>query len=295
MKVQRIETNPLITPASDPSLGDNINGPSLIRVPEWVPNPLGRYYLYFAHHRGTYIRLAYSDAVEGPYQIYRPGVLPLEDSYFEDHIASPDVLIDEQRREIRMYYHGIDPESKQQLSRVAVSKDGLRFSAYEPILPTWYMRAFTYDNYYYAVYMPGRIARSRDGITNWEQGPRPSFATDLGKGTHLCNRHFAVLRQGNTLYVFVTRMGDTPERILVLRGTLHPDWTKWSFGDYEEVMRPETDYEGADLPVITSRRGPVHEREHALRDPGIFEEDGKYYLLYAIAGESGLAMARLEI
>lgn len=25
--------------------GENINGPSLIRVPAWVKNPLGRYYL----------------------------------------------------------------------------------------------------------------------------------------------------------------------------------------------------------------------------------------------------------
>ena len=50
----------------------NINGPSLVRVPEWVENPLGRYYLYFAHHRGAYIRLAYADAIEGPYTVYRP-------------------------------------------------------------------------------------------------------------------------------------------------------------------------------------------------------------------------------
>ena len=30
----------------------NINGPSVISVPDWVENPLGKYYLYFAHHRG---------------------------------------------------------------------------------------------------------------------------------------------------------------------------------------------------------------------------------------------------
>ena len=60
VKVQRFPTNPLITPASSPTLGENINGPSVIRVPSWLPNPLGRYYLYFAHHAGTFIRLAYA-------------------------------------------------------------------------------------------------------------------------------------------------------------------------------------------------------------------------------------------
>jgi hypothetical protein len=30
-----------------------------------------------------------------------------------------------------------------------------------------------------------------------------------------------------------------------------------------------------------------------LRDPAIFEEDGRTYLLYAVAGESGIAIAEL--
>ena len=47
--------------------GDNINGPSLIKVPNWVKNPLGKYYLYFSHHDGKYIRMAYSNKIEGPY------------------------------------------------------------------------------------------------------------------------------------------------------------------------------------------------------------------------------------
>jgi hypothetical protein len=31
-----------------------------------------------------------------------------------------------------------------------------------------------------------------------------------------------------------------------------------------------------------------------LRDPAIFREDGKTYLLYSIAGESGIAVAELR-
>ena len=57
---------PIIRPDLHPSIGQNIQGPSLIRVPEWVEDPLGKYYLYFADHKGRYIRLAYSDELAGP-------------------------------------------------------------------------------------------------------------------------------------------------------------------------------------------------------------------------------------
>jgi len=67
--VRRLAQNPLITLNSSPSLGNNVNGPSIVRVPEWVQRPLGRYYMYFAHHMGTYIRLAYADRIEGPWRI----------------------------------------------------------------------------------------------------------------------------------------------------------------------------------------------------------------------------------
>src|ERR1051325_6188080 len=98
VSVLRLPNNPIITPATDPSIGTNINGPSLIRVPKWVKNPLGKYYLYFADHNGKYIRLAYSDKLEGPWKVYKPGTLQLGESHFTDHIASPEVIVDEERK-----------------------------------------------------------------------------------------------------------------------------------------------------------------------------------------------------
>ena len=59
MKAKRILNKPIISNKFYKELGGNINGPSIIEVPEWISNPLGRYYLYFAHHNGEYIRLAY--------------------------------------------------------------------------------------------------------------------------------------------------------------------------------------------------------------------------------------------
>jgi hypothetical protein len=36
------------------------------------------------------------------------------------------------------------------------------------------------------------------------------------------------------------------------------------------------------------------QRANQLRDPAIFEEDGKIYLLYAIAAEQGIAIGELK-
>ena len=64
--VTRLMDQPIIRPDLHPSIGQNIQGPSLIRVPKWVEDPLGKYYLYFADHKGRYIRLAYADELAGP-------------------------------------------------------------------------------------------------------------------------------------------------------------------------------------------------------------------------------------
>ena len=87
------------------NLGNNINGPSLIKVPDWIENPLGKYYLYFAHHEGNHIRMAYSDTIDGDWKVYDKGTLKLEESECRDHIASPDVHVDNENKRIVMYYH----------------------------------------------------------------------------------------------------------------------------------------------------------------------------------------------
>src|SRR5437764_11531401 len=78
----RFAQNPLVTQQMSPTLGDDINGPSVIRVPAWIANPLGRYYLYFAHHKGRFIRMAYAADLAGPWKIYDPGVLDVKATAF---------------------------------------------------------------------------------------------------------------------------------------------------------------------------------------------------------------------
>ena len=135
--VARLPDNPIIRPHMDDRMGHNVQGPSLIKVPDWLPNPLGRYYLYFADHKGDYIRLAYADELSGPWHMHAPGSLTLADSHFltepaavpadvdptderwatavregvptpidsgtKPHIASPDVHVRHDRQEIVMY------------------------------------------------------------------------------------------------------------------------------------------------------------------------------------------------
>ena len=55
------------------------------------------------------------------------------------------------------------------------------------------------------------------------------------------------------------------------------------------------DYEGGDLPLVASAVGMAYERKRELRDPAIYEEGGDIYLLYSVAGESGIGLARVMI
>ena len=287
MRVERCSGNPIIHPGLDHTLGDNINGPSLIRVPEWIARPLGRYYLYFAHHDGRHIRLAYSDALEGPWRIHRPGVLPLPDSLFEGHVASPDVHVDHERRRIRLYYHGSDTVTGgggEQYTRVALSQDGLQFSAREEKLGLPYFRVFRWRDQYYALGMPGVFYRSRDGLSAFEKGPT-LFTRDM--------RHTAVEVHGDRLTVFYTAVGDCPERILHSTINLTPDWHAWKPSAASVVLEPELDYEGANVPRAPSVRGLAKDPVCELRDPALFEERGRTWLLWSVAGERGIALGEL--
>lgn len=292
MPLVRTENNPVIyadMPGLEDELGENINGPSVIKVPSWIKDPLGKYYMYFAHHRGQYIRLAYADDPEGPWKIYEPGVLKLEETVCIKHIASPNVIIEEGSKSIRMYFHGPSPTQNGQQSFIATSLDGLNFKASDVQLGLPYFSVFRYDGYYYAIGKrrdeTGVLYRSKDGITPFEEGP--SIIPKI--------RHSSLAVDGDYLYIYYSRIGDRPERILMSVAKLDKDsWLNWRASEPKEVIRPETTYEGADLPISTSKIGPVDRRIHELRDPGLFLDERGNYLYYSIAGESGIAVAKFD-
>ena len=297
--VVRLADGPIIVPNMDGRMGSNIQGPSLIRVPDWIENPLGKYYLYFADHRGTYIGLAYADELTGPWRMHAAGSLKLKNSFFPTtcppcslalgtsaalyaHITSPDVHVDDEKHQIVMYIHGRG--AGEQLTRLALSRDGVNFEGSPEVLGRPYFRVIEHGDYHYALSMPGYMYRSQDGLSDFQEGPR--FFNDN-------MRHNALLIRDNTLHVFWTQAGHAPERIFLTKIDMNGDWMQWQESVAVEVLRPETEWEGAELGIAPSRRGHVDERVNQLRDPAVFEEDGKVYLIYSVAGEHGLAIAEL--
>jgi hypothetical protein len=277
--------------------------------------------LYFADHKGASIRLAYSDDLKGPWKIYEPGALRLEQTGLPTkplalpdnwtpspvltnfappgtpgipeaaieatlpHIASPDVHVDRETKQVIMYYHGLVDLGVQK-SRVAVSSNGIDFADLGEFVGPPYFRTFEHDGMTYALTMPGIMYRSADGKSGFERGPMLFSLTQ---------RHTAVLTRGDTLYVFWTRVGDAPERIYMSKIDISGDWTNWLVSETREALRPEREWEGADLPVEPSYRSAINLPVNQLRDPALFEEDGKTYLLYAVKGEQGIAIAEINI
>ena len=317
-KFIRFKNNPIIQSSQlQGSDGDDINGPSLIKVPDWIHNKLGKYYLYFAHHKGKYIRLAYADKLEGPWKIYQPGTLQISDcktcenglqntglsikhvgaESSDDevtHIASPDVLIDNKKKELVLYFHCPINDGKKfkgQYSLRATSKDGIHFRADSTVLGYSYFRVFKWKDAYYSISRAGLLAKSKDGIAAFESGTNP-FSKIQNRENYL--RHAAVLLAGDTLYVFYSRVGDTPKRIVVSKIILNDDWKTWTASTPIDVAFPIEKYEGGELPIAKSSAGLFYGLVRQLRDPYVFEEKGQWYLVYAAGGENSLVIGKIN-
>jgi len=151
-----------------PSIGENIQAPSLIKVLEPIDDPFEKDYLYFANHTGLYIRLAYTDDLVGPWKAHAPDSLHIKDSHFaqappaiaedrlaelvalritsgasvshdyaeeltEPHIASLDVHSGAAHKKIIMHYHP-HKNAALQHPRIGTSDSGIDFSATAKIL-----------------------------------------------------------------------------------------------------------------------------------------------------------------
>lgn len=320
---QRFAANPLITVSSSPTLGGNVNGPTVIRVPSWVERPMGKYYMYFANHMGDFVRFAWADAVIGPWTIRDTGVLHVKDTAFfraqpdppetradfYTHVASPEIFIDQPRRRIVMWMHGwwtnnerwpaSPPEARAwarekgygQYTQVAESSDGVHFTVRPAITKTSYLRVFERAGAFYGVSRLGVISRASDLLATFEPG------SSLFRGTAYAGRvrHVALVQRGDRLFVFFTGIGDAPERVLMSTVMLTGDSSTWHASAPVEVLAPQTAYECTDLPNVPSESGDIDAPARQIRDPFVFEDEGRAFLFYSTCGEQGIAAAEITL
>ncbi|HEX7708736.1 MAG TPA: hypothetical protein VF701_19905, partial [Thermoanaerobaculia bacterium] len=163
------------------------------------------------------------------------------------------------------------------------------FSPRGGIISKSYLRVFRWDDAFYGICKDGNsgwgmLLRSSDGLTDFE--PCGRFIRRM--------RHAAVLLRDRTLVVFYSRVGDAPERIVAATVDLAEPWERWRDSEPVEVLRPEEPYEGVAFRNVRSRYGAAVQ-VHQLRDPFVFDDGPRLFLIYSIAGESGLAMAELSL
>ncbi len=328
-KPQRVGEAPIVREdmlSSDD--GVSINGPTMMRVPPWVKNPLGKYYLYFAHHAGKYIRLAYADRVEGPWKIFDGGVQQLKDqTALSGHIASPEAVVDEARHRIYLFYHGgnpkktkekesddTDPEGGGQVTAVSVSEDGLHFQALNVVVGPAYLRVFSHDGRWFALNHTGVLRAAAqlgepfqplakiidrdvvdavDPARLGEPGATPAENRPPNGPYRYSMRHVGTDVIGDKLTVYFSCVGHRPERILATAVEMKGAPETWKAHGVFEVLRPEREWEGAKLPLAYSNGGISRTRVNELRDPAVFREGAAAWLLYTTSGEHGLGLAKL--
>lgn len=300
VSVERFDTNPLVSVESvtrETALNldrpgpaapfVSFAGPSVVRMPDWITDAPGRYAMYFAHHKGGHIRAAFADDVRGPWTIYAPGdgVLHLNEfeGLIEDHIASPDVHVDHARRRLVMYFHGpLAGADFDQRTFAATSADGRHFQLVSSEdLGDPYFRVFWHRGFAYSPARLGPFARSRDGLTNFVTGPS-LFDTQA--------RHYACVPWNDELFVFLSRKGHAPERIILRtisladpnRPGLGLDWSHWTLSARREVLAPTEPYEMMPAPRTL--------------DPAVFfDVDGRAYLFYCGGHEQTINGAELFV
>ena len=157
------------------------------------------------------------------------------------------------------------------------------------MLAPFYLRVFEHDGWFYGVAKQGNesgmLLRSPDGVAAFEAGP-PIIPR---------MRHAAVLQRGPETWLVFSRIGDAPESLMTARLELDGDWRTWKTTTGGVILAPERSYEGAGEQMEPSRPGRAHGRRCELRDPAIYVEDSKIFLLYSVAGEQGIAIAELQL
>ncbi len=353
LEITRLNNNqPIITPemfkqaGADSKDGENINGPCLISLPDWLDrskriNPKANYYLYFGHHGGLYIRLAWAENILGPWTLYKvnadlkpweKGVLSIympgssekkidfgNNLLIDGHISSPIVIIDNENKNFRLYFHGHARwEGKRfgQKTFVSTSSDGLDFNKnIRPVtLGPSYFAPFEYDNHWYTFTKNDLFVSPEKGelgvLTQGYQYPKDLwkgyrgyfddflkvYAAENNLSVPIKIRHMHCHREGNMLHILFSTTVDTPERIYYTKIILSKKGiSDWKHEKISLVFSARENWEGASLPPELSVSGPAKKPLNEVRDPYIFKDkNNSFYMIYCAGGEQALGIASIS-
>jgi len=280
-------------------VSDSINGPSCLRTPNFIKNPLGKYLLYFAHHTGEFIRIAYSEDIFTGWRFLNCRINGIsEEKNFHDHVASPDIYVDNNGKSIYMFFHSRIKGSREQKTFLSKSNDGINFVLVEGQMNLpFYFRHVIAENKTLAVTKGGNlyintispISDTWRALNNVNTGESNKEVMHNKFGSI---RHASLIYYMKTFITFYTKIGDSPERIYAAKIVENQNGL-WLTSNEFEITRPELNFEGANFDVEASLPGPSLHEENALRDPYIMQDGENYFLFYACAGEKGIAVGKI--
>ncbi|MBC7487950.1 MAG: hypothetical protein H7282_14505 [Cytophagaceae bacterium] len=73
------------------------------------------------------------------------------------------------------------------------------------------------------------------------------------------------------------------------------DWNTGTPGAPITIAEPQTKEEGVEQLVTKSAPGLYYGKVRELRDPAVYVENKKWYILYSISGESDISIGELKI
>lgn len=182
-----------------------------------------------------------------------------------------------------------------QLTFSAVSYDGVNFTLdSEQALAPFYLRVFHVDGVTFGV-----AKLVNEGVAMYvRRAGAPTF-TQL-PGVMQDVRHTAVLVRHNAVYMFYSRMNDSPEHIRWAELDMprsEPFHRSWIPSTSASLAWPNEAYEGGGLSAVAAGAGSVKGLVRGLRDPAVLELGGgaraEAALFYAVGGESGIGGALL--
>jgi len=267
--------------------GNEFIFPSVFHAGEYLENPLGEWYVYFAPHDAPGgINLMYADSLDGPWTHHdvNPIVSNVWDGIYDvSHVSAPDAVWNEDTGQVFLYFHG-----ENDTDRYATSTDGVHFDYGGVVMTTEqfgqdatetsynriFANPFPENGWEHAMFFMVNdtsnvrrigLAYSHD-LINWEAQPGWVVEPTAVEGTNVAGPE--IWEWNGTQYVLY---GSSAGTIFAKK----LDENLRSIGDPMPLYIPS----------------PFPPEEGRTSSPQIVEEDGITHMIFEIGGRSGTTIA----